>query len=203
MEIKVLPLGDIQVNCYLISTENAALVIDPGFYSNSIEEFLKENSEKNRLILLTHSHFDHSGAAEKLRNNTGVKIAIGEKENEFLSNPSINLSSLFGMPQNPFSADILLKDEEIISVGDIDIKVIHTPGHTSGSVSYLIKNVLFSGDTLFNCSIGRTDFPTGDFGVLSASVKKLYMLDEDITVLSGHGEATSIAYEKSHNPFIR
>ncbi len=203
MEIKVLSLGDIQVNCYLVLSQNAALVIDPGYYSEKAEEFLKNNSDKERLILLTHSHFDHIGGAEQLRNNTGVKIAIGEKENGYLSDSTVNLSGLFGQPLNPFSADILLADNEILTVGDIDIKVIHTPGHTAGSVSYLIDDVLFSGDTLFNQSIGRTDFPTGDFGILSASIRKLYELDGDITVLSGHGEATKIAYEKMNNPFVR
>ncbi len=203
MEIKVLPLGDIQVNCYLVSTEKAALVVDPGFYSQKVEEFLKENSHKERMILLTHAHFDHIGGAEQLRNKTGVNIAIGEKENAFLSDPSVNLSGLFSVSLKPFSADVLLKDEEILNIGDLKIKVIHTPGHTLGSVSYLIDDVLFSGDTLFNSSIGRTDFPTGDFAILSQSIKKLYELNSDITVLSGHGEATNLNYEKMYNPFVR
>ncbi len=203
MEIKVLPLGDIQVNCYLISTNNAAIVIDPGFYSEKVFEFLNNNTDKERLILLTHCHFDHIGGAEQLRNNTGVKIAIGELENEFLSDPSVNLSGLLGEPVKPFSADLLLKDGEEVSVGDLKFKVIHTPGHTSGSVSYLFGDILFSGDTVFNCSIGRTDFPTGDYFVLSSSIKKLYELDGDIRVFSGHGEATTIEYEKMHNPFVR
>jgi len=203
MEIKVLPLGDIQVNCYLVSTEKSALVVDPGFYSQKVEEFLKENSHKERMILLTHAHFDHIGGAELLRENTGVNIAIGEKENAFLSDPAVNLSGLLSAPLKPFSADISLKDNETLNIGDLKIKVIHTPGHTSGSVSYLIDDVLFSGDTLFNSSIGRTDFPTGDFAVLSQSIKKLYELDGEITVLSGHGEATNLNYEKMYNPFVR
>ena len=153
--------------------------------------------------MLTHCHFDHIGGAEQLRNNTGVKIAIGELENEFLSDPSVNLSGLLGEPVKPFSADLLLKDGEEVSVGDLKFKVIHTPGHTSGSVSYLFGDILFSGDTVFNCSIGRTDFPTGDYFVLSSSIKKLYELDGDIRVFSGHGEATTIEYEKMYNPFVR
>lgn len=203
MEIKVLPLGDIQVNCYLVSSSNAALVIDPGFYSVDVEQFLKDNSDKERLILLTHAHFDHIGGAEQLRENTGVKIAIGELENEFLSNPEINLSYLFGAQLKPFSADVLLKDGEILKVGDLEFKVIHTPGHTLGGVSLFIDDILFSGDTLFNQSIGRTDFPTGDFSTLAESVRKLYTLGDDITVLSGHGEATKIGIEKIYNPFVR
>ena len=203
MEIKVLPLGDIGVNCYLISGDNAAVVIDPGFYSETVLEFLNENVCKERLILLTHSHFDHIGGAAQLRDKTGVKIAIGELENEFLSDPSVNLSGLLGEPVKPFLADLLLKDGEEVTVGEFNFKVIHTPGHTSGSVSYLLGDILFSGDTLFNCSIGRTDFPTGDYFVLLASIKKLYELDGGIRVLSGHGEATTIEFEKMHNPFVR
>lgn len=203
MEIKVLPLGDIQVNCYLVSTERTALVIDPGYYSEEAEHFLKENCDKQRIILLTHAHFDHIGGADKLRESTGVKIAIGELENGFLSDCNVNLSSLFNVPLKPFSADILLADGQKLVLGDIEINVIHTPGHTLGGVSYLIDNVLFSGDTLFCESIGRTDFPKGDFTTLSASVKELYKLDGNITVLPGHGEATTISHEKQYNPFVR
>lgn len=203
MEIKVLPLGDIAVNCYLVSSENGAIIIDPGFYTSELEDFFEENSTKEGLILLTHAHFDHIGGALKLREKTDVKIGIGEFENKFLSDSSVNLSYLFGESLKPFSADVLFKDKEKFTVGDIEIEVIHTPGHTFGGVSYLIGDYLFSGDTLFNCSIGRTDFPTGDFETLSKSIKKLYTLPNETKVLSGHGNATNIGYEKNFNPFVR
>lgn len=202
MKINCLPLGDIQTNCYLISTDNAALVIDPGFESAEVEQFLKENSSKERLILLTHAHFDHIGGAAVLRKNTNTDIAIGEIENPSLSDKTVNLCNLFGADIESYSADILLKDNQEFSVGDICIKVIHTPGHTAGGVSYLIDDFLFSGDTLFLESIGRTDFPQGNFSVLSASVKKLYELDGNITVFAGHGDKTTIAHEKMYNPFV-
>jgi len=108
MEIKCISLGEIQTNCYLISTEKAAVVIDPGFVSRKVEEFLIENRDKERIILLTHAHFDHIGGALSLRNNTGVKIAIGEHENASLSDKNINLCNLFDADLEPFSADILL-----------------------------------------------------------------------------------------------
>lgn len=203
MEIKRIPLGDIQVNCYLVTGKSGALLIDPGFFTPEIEEFLNENADKERLILLTHAHYDHIGAAKQLREDTGVKIAVGEYENSFLSDPAVNLSRMFGDELNPFSADILLKDGEILQVGDIYVSVMHTPGHTSGGISFMIENNLFSGDTLFYHSIGRTDFPTGDYGVLSKTVKKLYELDGDTAVLSGHGPETTIAEEKNNNPYIR
>ena len=137
-----------------------------------------------------------------LKTKTGVKIAIGEKENFALSDESYNLANLFGANIKPFSADILLEDNCELNVGDLTFKVLHTPGHTVGSVSYLAEDVLFSGDTLFYMSVGRTDFPGGDFSVLRKSIDRLFELDGETTVLSGHGEATTIAFEKQNNPFL-
>ena len=203
MEIKVLPLGDIKANCYLISTEKSAIVIDPGFPSLITENFLKENSQKERLILLTHAHFDHISGALRLRDETDTKIGIAELENPALSNTHLNLGELFGTIVTPFSADILFKDNDVISVGDLTFKVLHTPGHTVGGVCYLFDDILFSGDTLFHGSIGRTDFPGGDFSVLEQSIKRLYSLDKKTVVLSGHGDETTIENEIKFNPFIR
>ncbi len=203
MQIKTLSLGAIETNCYLISTDKAAIVIDPGFKNNEVEEFLLKNSSKERAILLTHAHFDHIGAAPYLRTSTETKIAIGEEENSALSNKTFNLSDMFGAQLPEFSADILLNDNQIFYVGDIEIKVIKTSGHTLGGVCYLVDNILFSGDTLFFESIGRTDFPNGDFSALSASIKKLYTLPNDTVVLSGHGPKTTISHEKQFNPFVR
>ena len=203
MEIKVLPLGDIKANCYLISTEKSAIVIDPGFPSLITENFLKENSQKERLILLTHAHFDHISGALRLRDETDTKIGIAELENPALSNAYLNLGELFGTIVTPFSADILFKDNDVISVGDLTFKVLHTPGHTVGGACYLFDDILFSGDTLFHGSIGRTDFPGGDFSVLEQSIKRLYSLDRKTVVLSGHGDETTIENEIKFNPFIR
>lgn len=203
MEIKTLVLGHIHTNCYLISTDSAAVVVDPAFISGEVEEFLLSNSLKERLILLTHAHFDHIGGALLLRENTGVKIAIGAIENPALSDEAINLSDRFHAHLRPFSADILVGDGDEIRVGDICFTVLHTPGHTKGSVCYKTGDILFSGDTLFCESIGRTDFPGGDFGEISDSVKRLYSFSDDTVVLSGHGEKTTIAHEKHFNPFVR
>ncbi len=202
MEIKVIALGHIAVNCYMISTDKAAIVIDPGFSSKVVENFLLENADKERLILLTHGHFDHIGGAADLRDITDTDIAIGEKENFALSDTGYNLSDRFHAHLEPFSADILLKDGEEFTVGDITVKTIFTPGHTVGGVSYLIDDVLFSGDTLFNLSIGRTDFAGGNIDTLKNSIGKLFLLDGNTTVLSGHGEPTTINFEKENNPFL-
>lgn len=203
MEIKILPLGHIGANCYMLSTEKAAVVIDPGFKSETVLQFLIDNSHKERLILLTHAHFDHIGGADSLRKSTDTKIGIGEFDNAALMDTRRNLSDLFHAKLSPFSADLLFSDNQTFSVGDIDFKVIHTPGHTPGGVCYLVGDILFSGDTLFKGSIGRTDFFDGDFKALEKSVKRLYTIDGKTTVLSGHGEATTIEEEKNFNPFIR
>lgn len=203
MEIKALPLGEIGANCYMISTEKAAVVIDTGFESEEVSRFLIENAHKERLILLTHAHFDHIAAADSLRKITNTKIGIGEFDNKALADTKLNLSDLFNANVPPFTADLLFTDNQTFSVGDIDFKVLHTPGHTLGGVCYLMGDILFSGDTLFKGSIGRTDFYGGDFKSLEKSVKRLYTLDGTTTVFSGHGEATTIEEEKNFNPFIR
>ncbi len=203
MEIKVLPLGNMGANCYMIKGETGAVVIDVGADSFIVEDFLAENSDKQRLILLTHCHFDHIGGAAELRENTGVNIAIGEDEAGFLADEDVNLSGLFGTPIPPFYPDKTIKDGETVVVGDIELKAIKTSGHTSGGMCYLCGKNLFSGDVLFYESIGRTDFPTGSFRELEASVKRLYELDGDITVYSGHGPATTIEHEIKYNPYVR
>lgn len=203
MEIKCLNLGDLQTNCYLISGKEGAVVIDPADYSYEVENFLKQNARKERMILITHAHFDHYGDALRLSRETDTKIGIGEMENYALADGKFNLSAFFGSELEHFLAGTLFKDNDEFSVGDIDFKVFHTPGHTVGSVCYLVENNLFSGDLLFRGSIGRTDFPGGSFEELKNSVRRLYSLFGDINIYSGHGEKTTLLYEKNNNPFIR
>ena len=201
MRIKTLHLGLIKTNCYLISTEMAAVVIDPGFDRPETLEFLKDNSDKERLILLTHAHFDHIGGAEALREKTGVKIGIGELDADGLADTDINLSDMFHANIVPFKPDLVFKNGDKITVGDIEFKVIGTPGHTEGGICYLTGDCLFSGDTLFENSVGRTDFPGGDIKALKRSVKRLMTLPADTKVYPGHGYSTTIAREKEYNMF--
>ena len=203
MEIKTLILGDIEVNCYLVSTEKAAVVIDPGYRSSEALEFLENAKDKERLVLLTHAHFDHIGFADELAAITESKIAIGEKDAPALEDNYLNLSAPFGAPISSFTADILLNDNDEITVGDITFKVMHTPGHTVGGVCYLCGDILFSGDTIFNGSIGRTDFPGGSFEVLKKSIQKIYTLPDETVLLSGHGGPSTVINEKRYNPFVR
>ena len=202
MQIHVIYPRGFGANTYALTTDNqTAVVIDPS--QPRVFDELKNKGLQAKYVLLTHCHFDHIGDADRLREVTNTKIAIGVFDNASLSDENKNLCNLFGVQLKPFSADITFSDGEVYSLGDIEFKVIHTPGHTLGGVCYLIDDILFSGDTLFSGSIGRTEFPDGEFAILKNSVNKLYQLPESTKVYSGHGEATTIGYEKKYNPFIR
>lgn len=202
MEIRALHLGLIKTNCYLISTDKAAAVIDPGFKTEITADFLKANGGKARMILITHAHFDHIGGAEALRDETGVEIGIGELDAPALRDTGLNLSDKFHAHIAPFSADRTFCDGEKFSVGDIDFEVILTPGHTVGGVSYLSGESLFSGDTLFAGAVGRTDMPGGSLKALKKSLKRLIALPEETKVYPGHGDFTTVGYEKENNMFV-
>ena len=202
MQIQRQILGEVQTNSYLLETEDVRIVVDPAECTNEMVEFLNSASTE-KLILLTHAHFDHIKGASELRDKTNVKIAIFELDAPATDNGSLNLSSYFGIYSTPFKADMLLKDNDIIKLGKTEIKVMHTPGHTVGSACFLIGDILISGDTLFNLSIGRTDFPGGSFETIKQSLKKLMTLDDNIKVYSGHGEATTIGKERKINPYLK
>ncbi len=202
MEIRAIHLGLIKTNCYLISTDKAAVVIDPGFKTEITADFLKANGGKDRMILITHAHFDHIGGAETLRDETGVEIGIGELDAPALRDTELNLSDKFHAHIAPFSADRTFCDGEKFSVGDIDFEVILTPGHTVGGVSYLSGESLFSGDTLFAGAVGRTDMPGGSLKALKKSLKRLIALPEETKVYPGHGDFTTVGYEKENNMFV-
>ena len=191
-------------NCFGITTDKAAIVIDPGKYTAEIAQFLKSNVDKTRLILITHAHYDHISGAEKLRADTGVKIAIGKNEEFALREPRYNLSGIFAPQISPFNADYTIEDEEEFTVGDITVKAIESPGHTVGGMCYLIDDCLYSGDMLFYETVGRNDFPGGSTADMKQSLDRLmWLLDDDIKVYSGHGEVTTIGHERKHNPYLR
>lgn len=198
------PVGSYQANCYVIyNKEKEAIIIDPGAEGENIIDMINERGFKVSKILLTHAHPDHFGAMRKVRDAFDVPVYLSEDDEELLETRSKDICKQLGIELESLKADILFKDEDEISFGDKNIKVILTPGHTPGGACFLLDNVLFSGDTLFKGSIGRTDLPGGDTDTIFKSLKKLMELPNDTIVLPGHGPQTNIQFEKMVNPFVR
>ena len=206
MKITGYPCGSLMAVCYTVVTDNTAIIIDPGYLDPTIESFVTENKQKLKYILLTHRHFDHLSAAVALRKMTGAPICIHKFDECGLYSDVDSLGSMvcgaYGTADINAKADILLSDGDCLSAGDVEFRVIHTPGHTVGGVCFLSNNALFSGDTLLKLSIGRTDFPGGNMSEMKRSLDRLMQLSDDITVYPGHGEVTTIGYERQNNPFL-
>ena len=199
--IKVNAGGFMGINCYIIQDEETkeTMVIDPGGSIAKIEEMLKVINAKVKYILLTHCHGDHMGAAQELKERYGGKILIHRFDQEGLRNPSLNLSSHIGIGDVSLKEDARLDDGDIIHVGNLQFKVIHTPGHTIGSISLYCEEekMVFSGDTLFRGTWGRTDLPTSDIEQIMHSItNRLMTLPEDTIVYPGHGKSTIIKEEE-------
>lgn len=206
INIECIVVGRIRTNCYIISNKenNEAVIVDPGADKDLIINSVKRQKLKPAAILLTHGHFDHIMSAADISAEFGIKIYAGEHEDKLLQDPYMNCSVSMGNAYR-LRADIWLKDNQNIEPGGMGIKVIYTPGHTIGGVCYYFYNngIILSGDTLFMNSIGRTDLPTGNINMLIDSIKnKLFMLNNDIIVMPGHGEKTTIGYEKENNIYI-
>ncbi|MCI5479675.1 MAG: MBL fold metallo-hydrolase [Lachnospiraceae bacterium] len=198
--------GSVGTNCYfLINTQTQeTVIIDPADDAPMLSAKLKEKNLKPAAILLTHGHYDHIMAVEELRKEYGIPVIAHEEEKQILENPRGNLSTMIGMPFT-VKADRFVKDEELLVTAGFSIRVLHTPGHTIGGCCYYLadENLLFSGDTLFWESVGRTDFPTGSMSALVRSIKeKLMVLPESTRVYPGHMGSTSIENEKQNNPFL-
>jgi len=206
MKIIALEVGSIGTNCYIAysdSTRHAA-VIDPGGNVDDILAIVRQENLKVDCIINTHGHADHVLGNVKLKQATDVEIMIHSKDAEMLPSPEKNLSAYIGPAAACGSGDRLLEEGDTVEVGDLKFSVIHTPGHTPGGICLLAGTVLFSGDTLFAESIGRTDFPGGSYEQIISSIKdKLMVLDDSTRVLPGHGPETTIGRERKKNPFIQ
>lgn len=207
MRITNLPSGALQANTYLAVDEktNEGFIVDPGGYNKVLTKEVRDNDVKIKYIILTHGHSDHiCGVNEHKAEFPDAKIVAYKDEEAMLENPNLNQSPGFGVPYST-KADILVSDGDELKVGDVTLKFIHTPGHTEGGMCIYVKEAkaLFSGDTLFRQSIGRTDFPGGSYKEIMDSIrKKLFLLPDNTNVFPGHMGTTSIGFEKENNPFV-
>ena len=189
-------------NCYLLKNGEFGVLIDPGAEPEDV--LSKISGLKIEYILLSHCHFDHIEYLEEIRNITGAKVCGSKNLNKNLKDSFINVSAMFGSEKVFNDAEITLNDGEILNTNLGKIKCIYTPGHTDCSVSYMIDDNLFTGDTLFSGSVGRWDLATANVNDLVNSIKKvLYKLDDNLKVFPGHGPDTTIGYEKKFNPCIK
>jgi hydroxyacylglutathione hydrolase len=204
--VKIYPLvvGRLQTNCYILQSGKEALVIDPGDEADRIRMFLADLGAKPKLIVATHTHFDHVLGVEGLRAETGAQFSIHRDDLPMLEAMQARVKQFMGytVPPPP-KVDRFLKHDEHLTLGNETIRVIHTPGHSPGSISLAGNGYVFTGDALFHQSIGRTDLPGGDYETLVGSIKEqLFHLDDSTIVYPGHGPETSIGDEKLANPFV-
>lgn len=206
MKFIKLQLGYGQMNCYILYDEitKETAIIDPGYDFEIINDFIKENELTPKYILLTHSHGDHIGAVSQLKDKyQDLKLGIHEMEVKMLFNPELNLSNMIQPKAISLKPDFTFKDKDTIFLGDEKIDIIHTPGHSPGGSCFKIKDNIFVGDTIFNMSIGRTDFYMGDHTVLINSILNKILTEDKNTVLHpGHGPETKVGFELERNPYI-
>ncbi len=200
--IKISNVLSDETNCYIIVDEDTkeTMVIDPAGECDKIEEMLKTLEAKLKYIVLTHCHGDHTGAVEQLKNDMGGKVLIHRIEEEGINNPNINMTEYMGMQNTNIKVDSRLNDGDLIHIGKIEFKVIHTPGHTKGGICLYSEEfkMLFSGDTVFRRTWGRTDLPTGSFvDIIRSITNKLMILPEDTIIYPGHGKSTMVKEEES------
>lgn len=203
MQIECISGGPLPTNCYLLTDEETGktAVIDPGFYNSQLEKAVQKHQVV--MILLTHGHFDHITGVKKLAVETGAKIYMDAADSDFPMKPELNLSSAMGLDAiEPFVPDVQLHDGSTIQLGSLQIKVMHTPGHTRGGCCYLVGETLFSGDTLMCGTVGRTDLPTGSYEEIRKSVQRLRDLPGEWRVLPGHEFETKLSWERSNNPYM-
>lgn len=192
-------------NCYILidQTGREAAIIDPGGDAEALIQALTELQARPTMIINTHGHWDHIGANRALQQHYGIDIAIHEADAPMLDDGAKSAARYFHGDGDGGHANRLLADGDSIELGSLRLTVLHTPGHTLGGVCLKLDKLLFTGDTLFNLSIGRTDLSGGDYAAICRSLQRLTTLDDGLLVLPGHGPGSNLGYEKAHNPYLR
>ena len=203
MKIAVMQLGAYQTNCYMVWAEDSdkCVLIDPGYQPEEILEQIRSKGKTLEAILLTHGHFDHVGGVESLVRETGCQLWLQEGDYTQFQSPENDY--FYPIHDCKFTQVNLCKEGQQIQAGGLVFTVMETPGHTWGSVCYICQDFIFSGDTLFEGSCGRTDLPGGDWETLMGSLHRLAQLQGDYRVLPGHGPSSTLSEEKRSNPFMR
>ncbi|MBC2581140.1 MBL fold metallo-hydrolase [Clostridium sp. DJ247] len=199
MKLKTIPAGIYSANCYIIMDDETkdTAVIDPGGDAEDLIRAIKDTGAQVKFILLTHGHIDHTDAAVQIKEEFNVPIYISQEDYNICEKGEYIFGNISG------NIDKYIKEHDTFRLGHKEIKAIHTPGHTPGGMCFLVNEMIFTGDTLFAGSIGRTDFIGGDFDTIIKSIKeKLMILPDNITVLPGHGPKSTIGEERTHNPFL-
>ena len=203
MKIACYAAGSVGTNCYVVSDDaGVTALIDCDGDPKPLFAYIEKNNLKPTHILLTHGHFDHIGAVAAAVEKYGCTIVGGAKEMRVFTDPAVNCSQFCGgaVTVHP---DVLVEEGDVVKVGDMEFKVMFTPGHTEGSICFICEDAIFSGDTLFQGSCGRTDLETGDWNDIQGSLKRLAALPGDYRVYPGHGPATTLEEERRSNPYMR
>lgn len=202
-EIKMAVFGDLQNNCYILTDKKTgeSALIDCTEDSERMFSFI--DGVNLKYILLTHGHFDHIGGVAAVKKKYGCKVVISEQDSPMTESSKNSLAAFCGLKQTNFTADITVNDGDIITLGSTKIKVMSTPGHTKGGVCYIADDNIFTGDTLFFCSCGRTDFPGGSSPEIIQSLKRIAALEGNYNIYPGHDRISTLDFERKNNPYIK
>ncbi|MDP4182432.1 MAG: MBL fold metallo-hydrolase [Bacillota bacterium] len=204
MILECLPNGLFESNSYVLGNKNEGIILDAGVRSEDILEVVNKHNLTIKYIILTHAHIDHICEFEKLRDATKAEVILHEADVDALSNPFLNGSLLIGAQDSFSMPDRTVKDGDVLILGEIKLEIIHTPGHTPGCICVKVGDIVFTGDTLFKLSVGRTDLANGNPEQIIPSIKsRLMVLPDETIIYPGHYDSTTIGYERKYNSFIK